>query len=265
MKNNQLSRQEERAVNLLIVDDEPLEREVLLAIIQRSNLPFKQIFEAKHGAEAIDIVATTAVDVLVIDIQMPKMDGLRAAKIIKTINPHIKVIFLTAFNEFDYALQTIRIGAEDYLLKPASAGEIIRTLEKAINNSRGKIEETSSFNIVMTLKDYIKNHLSEKLTIEALAKKVHLHPQYVSRLFKQQTNYSLSEYIISERLEKSKKLLLQTEYTITEIAGHCGFSDSNYFTRVFKKHEGVPPSEFRKNELFLREERLKSSGIHYLL
>lgn len=265
MKSNLLSRQEERAVNLLIVDDEPLEREVLLTIIQRSHLPFRQIFEAMNGVEAIDIVAATEIDVLVIDIQMPKMDGLRAAKIIKTINPRVKLIFLTAFNEFDYALQTIRIGAEDYLLKPASAEEIVSALARVTNSSEAKREETGPADIAVRLKDYIKDHLSEKLTVEELAEIVHLHPQYVSRLFKQQTNYSLSEYIISERLEKSKKLLLQTEYTITEIAGHCGFSDSNYFTRVFKKHEGVPPSEFRKNELFLREERLKSSGIHYLL
>ncbi|ARF18025.1 hypothetical protein SporoP17a_12515 [Sporosarcina ureae] len=237
----------------------------MLNIVKKSNLGFVECLEAKNGLLAVDIASTTTIDVLLIDIKMPKMDGLTAAKIIKKTNPHTKIIFLTAFNEFDYALQTIKIGVEDYLLKPVSPEELVQSLTKAVEITDMQDIEFASTEVIEQLTTYIKGHLEEKLTLKELSRQVHLHPQYLSRLFKQEMNRPITEYITSARLEKSKELLLSTQYTITEIGQLCGFSDSNYFTRVFKKQEGMPPTQYRKNELLFRKEQIKKTYIHSII
>ncbi|WP_354000721.1 response regulator transcription factor [Sporosarcina newyorkensis] len=252
-------------MKLLIVDDEPLEREVLLDIVKKSNLGFIECLEAKNGLLAVDIASTTLIDVMLIDIKMPKMDGLTAAKLIKKMNPEIKIIFLTAFNEFDYALQTIKIGVEDYLLKPVRPEELVGSLTKVVESTDIQEIETPSTEVIEQLITYIKGHLEDKLTLNELSQLVHLHPQYLSRLFKQKMDRSLTEYITSTRLEKSKELLVDSQYTITEISRLCGFSDSNYFTRVFRKQEGIPPSHYRKNEQLLKKERVKKTYIHSII
>lgn len=247
-------------MNLLIVDDEPLEREVLMDIIQKANLGIQNCLEAINGSVAVDMVNNNGIDIVLMDIKMPVMDGIAAAKIMKKKNPNIKLLFLTAFNDFDYALQTIKLGIDDFLLKPVSPNEIIEALKKVIESMDPIITKESTSNqpivIIRTLISYIKNHIQEKLTLEELSGLVHLHPQYISRLFKQEMNMTITEYITVERIEKSKKMLVETQNTMMEISIACGFSDSNYFTRVFRMREGIPPSQYRKNELLLKKERL---------
>nr|WP_255407448.1 response regulator [Sporosarcina sp. P13] len=248
-----------------MVDDEPLEREVLLDIIQKNQLGFNHYFEAMNGMMAIEIANTNTIDVLLIDIKMPKMDGITAAKIIRNIQPSIKVVFLTAFNEFDYALQTIKIGVDDYLLKPVSTEELVQSLRKIVKSMNLECIESPSTEAVERITSYIKEHVDEKLTLDILSQVVHLHPQYLSRLFKKKMNRSINEYITSERIEKSKELLSQTQYTITEISRLCGFSDLNYFTRIFKRRVGSTPSHYRKNEALLKKEQVKKTYIHHMI
>ncbi|WP_026674556.1 helix-turn-helix domain-containing protein [Alkalihalobacterium bogoriense] len=100
-------------------------------------------------------------------------------------------------------------------------------------------------------KNYIFNHIFEKLTIDVIAKKVHLNPIYLSRLFKKETGLSLGKYIQQEKLNEAKKLLLQSEYTISEICNLLQFGDQSYFASAFKKHTGLTPSQYRKENVLI--------------
>jgi len=101
---------------------------------------------------------------------------------------------------------------------------------------------------MLSVYDYIEQHLSEDITLQKLADLVHLSPNYFSHLFKQLNGISLWEYITAKRIEKSVRLILSREsLSITEIATKCGFNNTVNFNKAFKKQKGMTPSELRKN------------------
>ena len=81
-----------------------------------------------------------------------------------------------------------------------------------------------------------------------IAQKYGLGVSYLSTLFKERTGINLTAYVEGVRMEKAKNLLKNKEWTVTDVAIHTGYSNSNYFSRVFKKYTGVTPREFRESE-----------------
>ena len=92
---------------------------------------------------------------------------------------------------------------------------------------------------------YISEHFSNPLTLEEVAAYVHLHPSYFSTLFKSSTGSSFKEYLNMVRIDESKRLLSNTDYSIIDIAVAVGFEDQSYFSKVFKKYTGLTPKQFR--------------------
>ena len=92
---------------------------------------------------------------------------------------------------------------------------------------------------------YISEHFNAPLTLEEVAAHVHLHPSYFSTLFKSSTGSSFKEYLNMVRIEESKRLLSNTDYSIIDIAVAVGFEDQSYFSKVFKKYTGLTPKQFR--------------------
>ncbi|MCR5717315.1 MAG: AraC family transcriptional regulator, partial [Lachnospiraceae bacterium] len=99
---------------------------------------------------------------------------------------------------------------------------------------------------VLYVRNYIKSHLDEDLSREKLAGLVYLTPDYLSHLFKKEVHISLTNYVIKERIEESKKLLANTNLSIQDIAIQCGFQNISYFSRQFRNITGMTPREFRK-------------------
>ncbi|WP_303870318.1 PocR ligand-binding domain-containing protein [Acetobacterium wieringae] len=100
-------------------------------------------------------------------------------------------------------------------------------------------------NVTMMLV-YIENQYPHNLTVEEIAGSACLSPGYAGRIFKDQTGLSMMDYVLKVRIEKSKKLLLNPHYQIQAIAETVGYEDAGYFTKVFKKLEGITPTQFRK-------------------
>lgn len=115
---------------LLIVDDEEEVRRGIIEKIDWELYGFQIAGEAENGREALDTVEKTVPDVVITDIKMPFMDGLCLAKIIKEKYPLTKVVILTGFDEFDYALKAIKANVTEYILKPVSSRDIIEVLIK---------------------------------------------------------------------------------------------------------------------------------------
>jgi two-component system, response regulator YesN len=249
-------------LKVMIVDDEPLEREVLTMIIQRENLGISQLFEAENGADAVDLAKQKRVDVVLMDIKMPVMDGLMAAEMIKKDVSDCRIIFLTAYDEFDFAYRTINVGVDDYLLKPAHPNEVRQALMKYIpvlsRPVPSSLEASCKHGDIITIIEYIENHLHLDLNLDILSGLVHLSGQYLSRLFKQETGCTITQYITVRRLEKAKQHLRYSQENVMEISEKCGFSDSNYFARVFKKYEGVTPTQYQQRSLMARKKRMNS-------
>jgi two-component system response regulator YesN len=116
---------------LLIADDEQLEREALRFIISKSIDSISDIEEAVNGRDAIVKAQSTNPDIIILDINMPGINGIEAAWKIRERDPSVCIVFLTAFHQFDYAHEAIKLGVEDYIVKPSSEQRIIEVIEKA--------------------------------------------------------------------------------------------------------------------------------------
>jgi len=93
--------------------------------------------------------------------------------------------------------------------------------------------------------EYIDLHLHEKITVEDLAQHTGLSPSYLSTLFKKETGQAVSEYIPGKRIEVAKNMLLNSDYSSSEIAHFLNFSSQSHFIRVFRDKEGMTPKEYR--------------------
>lgn len=117
-------------IRILIADDEEIER-VALEKILTTHLPqIEVVANAMHGREAIEKTEQTKPDLLLMDIQMPGINGLEAIEIIREKFPEMKVVIVSSYDTFTYAQQAIRLGVKDYLLKPSKVQVIVETIRK---------------------------------------------------------------------------------------------------------------------------------------
>lgn len=131
---------------VLIVEDEKLIRQGIKTMIMRSGVPVNEILECNNGEAALEVIRHTPIDVMFTDVRMPKMDGITLVKKIQKMkleNPkHIAAI--SGFDDFDYAVQMLRNGVEEYLLKPIDRkkiADVLTKLEEDINQKSLETEE----------------------------------------------------------------------------------------------------------------------------
>ena len=115
---------------LLIVEDEKMIRQGIKAMIMRSGVEIEEILECRNGLEALDVLTSQKIDVMFTDIRMPKMDGITLVKEVQKLPNKPKVVVVSGFDEFSYAVELLRCGAKEYLLKPVEREKIQEILEK---------------------------------------------------------------------------------------------------------------------------------------
>ena len=98
-------------------------------------------------------------------------------------------------------------------------------------------------------RDLVCEHLGEDVSLTILSDRFHLNPQYISQLFRNEIGVNFLAYLTNIRIEKAKKLLLSTPLSVAEVAERAGYGDYRVFTKVFKKSEGVTPSQYRREFL----------------
>jgi DNA-binding response OmpR family regulator len=115
--------------NILVVDDEPVARQSLTDIIK---LEGHNVVSAPNGQAAVEHVRTHPVDLMIVDLRMPGMDGLEVVQVVNQISPETEVILLTAFGSTETAIQALRLRIHDYLLKPASPAQVLTSVKKGL-------------------------------------------------------------------------------------------------------------------------------------
>lgn len=120
--------------SLLLVDDEPAVLNSLLNAIPWKEYGFEQISTATDGKKALQLMEETTFDLLITDIRMPNMDGLELLRNVSHYHLQTRFVILTAYDEFEYAVEALHLGAENYLLKPINPVELSATVEKALYN-----------------------------------------------------------------------------------------------------------------------------------
>lgn len=132
-------------LRILIVDDDDLQRKALRHILDKAPSPLVEVIgEAEDGQCAINLSIELNPDIVLMDIEMPEMNGLLAIKQIRENNPNTYIIVITAYDYFEYAQQTLKFGAVDYLLKPVRSEKLQDAIEKAstfLKRESSKVEE----------------------------------------------------------------------------------------------------------------------------
>ena len=233
-------------MNLLIADDENLELKVLEKTIKKHFVDELEIFASSNGRKASQICDEVKPDIALLDIEMPGMNGIELAKYIKEKYTNCIIIFITAYDRFDYAIEAIHIKAFDYLLKPWKEERLFELINTAIENVRS-MQKTDS--IVHSQKDVIKDYIDRNYKKDISAKDVAgilgYSDVYFSKVFKQLFDDNFINYLTKIRIDRAKVLLKDVSFNIKEVGKSVGYADSNYFTKVFKRSIGISPSEYR--------------------
>lgn len=247
---------------LLIVDDEPLIRRGIKSLADLSKIGISEIIEAESGEEALQMMADHQPHLILMDINMPQMDGLTASANIKEKYPDVFIIILTGYDYFEYAQTAIRAKVDDYLLKPISRSGIELALTKSVHqlNERNKNleyqklkdvviqqEEEDQTELKDIISEYMKNNIyMPDLSLMKMAGDIGFNSSYLSGLIKQIYGIPFQDYVNKKRMEKAKLLLLSTPMKNYEVAESIGITDVNYFVTKFKKTWGVTPKQYRQ-------------------
>jgi len=254
-----------RKFNVLMTDDEELALMGLEEGVNWERLDVDKVYKCHSKDTAIRMLLMYPIDIIITDIEMPGGSGLELIKWVKENKPEIRSVFYTGHAEFSYAQEALRLGVEDYLLKPIPYDDLEIILEKVqkkiliqektldLSEMVEDYPEEGSENIVSQVKRIIAENLSVgNLQRDELAAMVHVSSGYLGRIFKKETGLALTDYIIKKRIFVAKQLLIKTSLSITDISARVGISYSSYFTKIFKEQVGVTPQEYRQKSKYER-------------
>jgi two-component system response regulator YesN len=155
-------------LKVMIVDDEEIARNFLRICIDWNEIGMDVICEASGGSEAIELIEKFNPDIIFTDIHMQFMDGLELSKIISETYPHIRIVILTAYKEFDYARKGIEIGVSDFLLKPINKLEVLKISLNIKEEIEAEKKHWNEFNQIKKQLDDNYEYMREKFLIEML-------------------------------------------------------------------------------------------------
>lgn len=166
--------------NILVVDDEPVARQSMSDILRLEGFAVNSV---PNGQAAIEYVRTHPVELMIVDLRMPGMDGLEVVQVVNQISPETEVVLLTAFATTESAIQALRLRIHDYLLKPASPAQVIASVKKGLSRREARLKsragtattEVDEGNAEFTLKDGTYIDLSRRL-IRKKDNVIHLTP-----------------------------------------------------------------------------------------
>ena len=250
-------------IKILIADDEYIERNLLEVAITECFKGDVQVKVAENGKQALSIANLWSCDIAVLDIEMPGLTGLEAARQIVANSPGTKIIFVTAYSLFEYAHEAVRLGASDYILKPVETIEVIKSVKKTIAQieAQRQIEGIGSDvhllegsegsdkanQIIKKVQKYLKqNYMMYDLSLDSVSEILQINSSYLSSLFKKCTGVNFIDYVADLKVNAAKELLKDPLRSAAEIAQMVGYESGSYFTRAFKKRTGMTPTEYRR-------------------
>lgn len=250
-------------LHALLVDDEIIAVNAMNRRIKWAKYGVDKVFTAGSMEQAMEIFKNERVDFMLSDVEMPQGSGLELFEWVKMYYPATECIYVTCHPEYDYMREAMRLGSADYILKPidyVELDEILTKLVERLEHRAGTVEipdnirldiarqesEASHNAMIHEAKRFILSHIQENICVNDIAEEVHLNAQYLMRLFKKEMGVSILEYITDERIKLAKEILVRTDYQISQVADSVGYGNYSYFTKIFRRSEGVSPRQYRQ-------------------
>lgn len=247
-------------MKLIIVDDELAIRNGLTAAINEFGLDIQVAGTAEDGEAALSLLSAERPEIILLDICMPKLDGLSLQESIHRLLPDSRVIIISSYDDFTFAQKALRLGAFDYLLKPLNHALLRNVLLAAMEAHRKRAWELDMISakaagmqdlagddpVAEALRLISLRYTEPELSLDTLAKQLHTSAANLSNGIKKRTGQSFSGYLKKLRIEQAIAYLRSPQpILIYDIAYRVGYSSQHYFCRVFKEYTGKSPSEFR--------------------
>ncbi|MFA5649470.1 MAG: ATP-binding protein [Bacteroidales bacterium] len=246
---------------ILIVEDN---RDIALylksLLVERYN-----VITAHNGEEGLDVAEKSVPDLVITDLMMPVKDGYQFACDMKQnrLLDHIPVIMLTAKTSDEDRIKGLRCGVEAYITKPFQQEELLVRVENILENRRvlkekymsaitrsgseNKLDNDANLKFLQTISNIIHSEINNpELNSTFLADKMAMSISQLSRKINGITGYSTISYVLQLKLNKAKKMLADDNIPVADVSDACGFYDTSYFSRAFKKEFGVSPSHYQK-------------------
>ena len=260
-------------IRLLIADDEQLEREALVDMVNRRFMEQEVVLHvAENGRKAADTAVLWGADLILMDIEMPGMNGLDAARAVMSQRPDCRVIFVTAYSLFQYAHEAVHLGACDYLLKPVDPDELEASIRRAIRQieterklhalaplpqepeaaapeaaaPQEEPENNQAALVMAHVRRYLEDNYMFDISLDSVGEILHISPAYLSAQFKKYQKMNFLDCLTELRINAAKELLKDPFRSSAEVASMVGYEDASYFARAFKKRTGVTPTQYRK-------------------
>ena len=224
--------------------------------------------EAGNGQEALDLIATQQPDLVLSDVMMPVMRGDDLCRTLKNNieTSHIPVILLTALHDKENIIHGLEIKADNYIVKPFDVDilkasiasilankEIIRNRFAQLNyHTEDLAPEVPGLDLdrefISKVTETIRKNLDNEFNVDSLCAAFHMSRSSFYNKIKALTNQSPSDFVRQIRMHEASELLKTQKYTVAEVSDLMGYSDPKYFTDIFKKHYGMTPSAYMKQE-----------------
>lgn len=242
-----------KKLRVLLVDDEIMIREGFKKLFDWEAHECVVVGEAADGMEAITKIDEEQPDIVIMDINIPIINGLKVIQLSRVKYPSMAFVIVSGYDDFSYCREALRLQITDYILKPVNyeeLGSCIDRLKISLYNNEVKEKPVVKKERVITgITKYMQEHLSEDVSLHILSEEFHLNSQYISQLFKNEIGVNFLTYLTNIRMEHAKKLLLSSSLSIAEVSEQSGYGDYRVFTKVFKKSEGITPSQYRRDFL----------------
>ena len=241
-----------RQFKVIVADDEKLIAKNIARRIEESSEAFRVIARAGSGTEALEQARELLPDVVFSDIKMPEMDGVELIAALRKEHPSMLCVIVSGYSDFEYMKAAIQKSAVDYLLKPVNPEELkhlLQRLEATLLAREQQVvprREADAAALAENVRVYLQENYDKPVDFSALADSLAVSAPYLSKLFHEQTGSSPSKYLTDIRMRQARKLLMDTNLTVKEIAVRVGFPDPFHFSRSFRNAVGISPVQFRE-------------------
>lgn len=230
---------------IIILEDEQFIRKSIVMKFKKLT-DYQIVLETDNGKEVIQFIEKQSTDLLITDINMPILNGFSVIEKAKEFNPHLKVVIISGYDKFNYLQRGVRLGINDYLLKPIKDEDILQLVQRLDKHH----EYEQSVSIANQVDLFILKYYLNEITVESLAENLGYSKEYLSRKYKETYSISIYQKIMNLRIEKAKKLLIESPYMeIQDVGEHVGYEDRYHFSKVFKQKTNFTPSDYRNHIL----------------
>lgn len=257
---------------ILLIEDDRVNRCLFQDCLESEGF---QTISAEDGAIGIQQAKNYLPDLILCDIYMPEVNGYEVLAQLRQdpSTAYIPLIFLTAMATKVERRKGMELGADDFLMKPFTAEQLLAAVSARLERQSmlercfaAKYQKTSDsqhepivkkddrqiFPNIAELQnvfDYIEANYNREITLSDVARAIGYSPAYLTNRVKHETGRTINAWIIERRMAEARSLLLETDWSVEQIANSVGYLNASYFFRQFRQYQGTTPKAWREEHI----------------